>query len=132
MQTNNQQGVPPIVLYGIIAVMAWMLLSKPKEPGPGPVDPPKPKVEQVVSKVFPATKEGYKAVFNESAAQVEAKEIASSEQLSTFLKKGLENVRAEASVDFDRLLNDNIPDQFSSDGEVAAVAGFLREVAAGW
>lgn len=129
MQTDNQ-GVPPIVLYGIIAVMAWMLLSKPKEPGPGPVDPPKPKVEQVVSKVFPATKEGYKAVFSDAAAKVTSKELNNEEQLSTFLKKGLENARGEASVDFDKLLDDNLPSEFG--GREDAVSTFLREVAAGW
>jgi len=130
--TENNQGVPPIVLYAIIGVMAWMLWSKPQEPAPGPVDPPKPKVQQVVAKILPEIKEGYKAVFAESAAKVDAKEIASAEQLSTFLKKGLENVRIEASGDFDGLLNDNVPTEFSSGPEAAAVAGFLRRVAASW
>ncbi len=131
MQTNNQ-GVPPIILYAIIGVMAWMLLSKPKEPGPGPVDPVKPKVEHVVSKVLPQIKEGYKAVYSEAAAQVESKSLVGEEQLFSFLKKGLENVRVEATGDLDRMLDSNIPDQFSSDGEVAAVAGFLKQVANGW
>lgn len=131
MPTENNNRPDWFTVVVLIAI-TWMVFAKPKEPEPGPVDPPKPKVEQVVAKILPEIKEGYKAVFAESAAKVDAKEIASAEQLSTFLKKGLENVRIEASSDFDGLLNASIPTEFSSGPEAAAVADFLKRVSVSW
>ena len=114
----------------VVAVLAFMLWNKQPTPAPGPTPvPPAPvvNVESIVGGIFPAQAQGYKAVFSQAATKVESKELATEESLFNFLKKEAEIVRATSAVEFDRLLNESIPDG-NFGGKEAAVGTFLRRV----
>jgi hypothetical protein len=113
-----------------VAVLAFMLFQK-QAPAPTPTPiPPAPvvNVESVVAGIFPAQAKGYKEIFSQAASQVESKVLASETSLFSFLKKEAENVRVASAVDFDRLLNDSIPDGDFDGTEAVDVATFLRRV----
>jgi hypothetical protein len=95
---------------------------------PGPVDPVV-NVESIVGGIFPAQARGYKEIFSQAASKVESKELASEESLFSFLKKEAGNVRASSTVEFDKLLNDSIPDGNFGGREAADVTDFLKRVA---
>ena len=116
----------------IIAALVFVLVQK--QPGPAPVPPPVPpvpvvNVESVVAGIFPLQAKGYAAVFSQAADKVQSKELATEESLFSFLKKEAEIVRAASAVEFDKLLNENIPDGNFS-GKEAAVGTFLSRVSA--
>jgi hypothetical protein len=92
-----------------------------------PVPVPVVNVESVVAGIFPAQAKGYAAIFSQAADKVQSKELATEESLFTFLKKEAEIVRASSAAEFDKLLNESIPDG-NFGGKEAAVGTFLRRV----
>jgi hypothetical protein len=114
-----------------VAVLAFMLFQKQvPAPGPTPVPPaPVVNVESVVAGIFPAQAKGYAAIFSQAANKVQSKELATEESLFSFLKVEAENVRAASAVEFDKLLNESIPDGNFDGTEAVDVATFLERVA---
>jgi hypothetical protein len=112
----------------VVAVLAFMLFKQAPNPPPVPPVPvPVVNVESVVAGIFPAQAKGYAAIFSQAADKVQSKELATEESLFSFLKSEAENVRANSAVEFDKLLNESIPDGNFS-GTEAAVATFLSRV----
>jgi hypothetical protein len=130
--TQTKDEPASLVPWFIVAVLAYMLWSKPAEP-PGPTPPPGPKivtVEEAARNLITKTQSGYKSVFNSVAKRVEDGEIKTEEQLNVTLKKELSDVRESASKDLDMSFNVNIPTDFSGQG--GPVATFLKRVANGF
>ena len=116
----------------VVAVLAFMLWNKQPTPAPGPTPvPPAPvvNVESIVGGIFPAQAQGYKAVFSQAADKVQSKELATEEAVFTFLKTEAENVRVSSTAEFDKLLNENIPDGNFDGKEAVDLTTFLRRVA---
>jgi len=112
----------------IIAALAFMLFQK-QTPTPTPVPPPTPivNVESIIAGIFPSQAKGYAAIFSQAADKVQSKELATEESLFSFLKTESENVRRSSAVEFDKLLNESIPDG-NFGGTEAAVGTFLLRV----
>jgi hypothetical protein len=77
---------------------------------------------------LPGTGERIQRDVFSSSIKIDDKSLASETSLFSFLKKEAENVRAASAVDFDRLLNDSIPDGDFDGTEAVDVATFLRRV----
>jgi hypothetical protein len=131
--TQTKDEPASLVPWVIVAVLAYMLWSKPVEP-PGPTPPPGPKivtVEEAAKRLMTKTQTGYKSVFANAAQRVETGEVKTEEQLNTLLKKELQDVRDDASKDLDAAFNVNLPTTID-DGNRGAVATFLKRVATGF
>lgn len=114
----------------VVAILGYMLWQKQPAPQPEPVVPTVT-VEQVAAKLIKDTSDGYARVFSEAATKVQSKELTTEEALATLLKKELKDVRENASAEFDKLLDVNIPTEFS-DGNRGAVETFLRQSSKGF
>ncbi len=131
MPTNDRQpsSLFPWVVVAILGYMLWQAKSAPG-PQPEPIAPTVT-VEQVAAKLVKDTSDGYARVFSEAAAKVQSKELTTEEALANLLTTELKNVREKSSVDFDKLLDINVPTEFS-DGNRGAVETFLKQSAKGF
>lgn len=125
----QQTNYMPWVVAGVLAFLLWQ--KQDPKPAPVPPGPPVPvvNVESIIGGIFPSQSKGYKTMFFEAADKVQSKDLATEESLFNFLKTEAENVRVASTVDFDKLLNDSIPDGNLS-GHEDAVSTFLRRVSA--
>jgi len=122
--------VPLLLNVVLVAVVVWLLVLRPSEPGPGPG--PEPSVD-VVALVEKATKDyatNLGKLMEMLALRVEEGKITNSADSADYIRAYTEPARLNAFSAIDELDNIELP-KGSWKGKEASVAAYLREKAKG-
>jgi hypothetical protein len=122
--------VPLLLNVVLVAVVVWLLVLRPSEPGPGPGPDPSVDVVVIVERSTKDYANNLAKVMDSLAEKVQSGEIRTRKDAFTYATTYTSAARTNAFAPVDRLDNDQLPEGDWT-GKESGVVLYLREKAKG-